>query len=429
MFQKFTNEQIASVWREFVALFVFQVLWVWAYAAALRTEYVSWSVATAVYSVVQFFLCIQNIYYLHDVLHVAPFPPAAWMKYITHPFSDLLNLGWQDVMLEHKRHHVATADVLHHGEFAWDPSELQFYFQELSSWTAPLCYIVQLLGFYDTGIFFMLGWYWAFPDENALEPVFRPRSPEDRKKTIQRRIQTAVIQLAMWYGLIRVAVLIANNDLQQFLPIFAVVLGANRVGWATAWYFFANINHSEKWNELLAEGQDRKHPILDAVLCVLLGGRARVNEMKFHDLHHAFPNKIGALSMRGRFYDWDRVREAALKITENGIFEEDENDLESAAGSVQTQSTKSSETPAEDSSKLTSEKLNQLQVKRSSFYQSASASSLANTTATFSEIGTQTDSDAGIRTSASSGSLASMGAIQNFLTPDQCKVAPVLPAD
>ena len=57
-------------------------------------------------------MCIQNIYMLHDVLHVAPFPPQPWMAYITHPFSDLLNCGWQDIMLEHKRHHVATADVL-----------------------------------------------------------------------------------------------------------------------------------------------------------------------------------------------------------------------------------------------------------------------------------------------------------------------------
>ena len=80
--------------------------------------------------VVQAYMCIQNIYMLHDVLHVAPFPPQPWMAYITHPFSDLLNCGWQDIMLEHKRHHVATADVLHHGEFGWDPSEVQYFFQE-----------------------------------------------------------------------------------------------------------------------------------------------------------------------------------------------------------------------------------------------------------------------------------------------------------
>ena len=89
---------------------------------------------------------------LHDVLHVAPFPPQPWMEYITHPFADLLTCGWQDIMLEHKRHHVATADVLHHGEFGWDPSEVQYFFQEYSTWTAPLCYFIQCIGFYDTGM-------------------------------------------------------------------------------------------------------------------------------------------------------------------------------------------------------------------------------------------------------------------------------------
>ena len=43
---------------------------------------------------------------------------------------------------------------------------------------------------------------------------------------------------------------------------------------------------------MLAEGLDRKKSFIDAVLTVVLGGRARVNEFKFHDLHHAFPNKV-----------------------------------------------------------------------------------------------------------------------------------------
>jgi len=55
---------------------------------------------------------------------------------------------------------------------------------------------------------------------------------------------------------------------------------------------------------------------------VLLGGRARANEMKFHDLHHAFPNRVGSMSMRGRFYDWDKVHDGALTIIANGIFED-----------------------------------------------------------------------------------------------------------
>jgi hypothetical protein len=66
---------------------------------------------------------------------------------------------------------------------------------------------------------------------------------------------------------------------------------------------------------------DRKASWIDAVLTVILGGRARVNEFKFHDLHHAFPNKVGALSMRGRFNSADSVYDGGMRIIEHGIFE------------------------------------------------------------------------------------------------------------
>ncbi len=41
----------------------------------------------------------------------------------------------------------------------------------------------------------------------------------------------------------------------------------------------------------------------------------RYNEMLFHDLHHAFPNAVGALSQRGRFHSWDKVHDAAVEAT------------------------------------------------------------------------------------------------------------------
>merc|ERR1711908_256380 len=56
-------------------------------------------------------------------------------------------------------------------------------------------------------------------------------------------------------------------------------------------------------------------------MTLALGGAARFNEMKFHDLHHAFPNKIGAMSMRGRFNGAEKVHDAAMKLLEHGLFE------------------------------------------------------------------------------------------------------------
>merc|ERR1719235_2303243 len=94
-----------------------------------------------------------------------------------------------------------------------------------------------------------------------------------------------------------------------------------RLGWTLGWTAFSNINHSVSWNKLLADGADRKATFIDAVLTVVLGGRARVNEFKFHDLHHAFPNKVGSLSMRGRFNGADAVYDGGMRIIEHGIFE------------------------------------------------------------------------------------------------------------
>jgi hypothetical protein len=44
--------------------------------------------------------------------------------------------------------------------------------------------------------------------------------------------------------------------------------------------------------------------------------------MLFHDLHHAFPNKVGTLSQRGRFHGWKKVHDAAEEVIlrDGGLF-------------------------------------------------------------------------------------------------------------
>ena len=98
-----------------------------------------------------------------------------------------------------------------------------------SKWTAPLCYIVQLLGFYDTGMMFMFSWYWKFPDENAIEEVLRPRNTEDRKKMMQRRIQCALIQLTQWYVLIKVATVLAGGWSAGLETVLALRFSASEI--------------------------------------------------------------------------------------------------------------------------------------------------------------------------------------------------------
>jgi hypothetical protein len=121
------------------------------------------------------------------------------------------------------------------------------------------------------------------------------------------------------------------------LTLLFVVNFFSRLGWTLGWTAFANINHSVTWNKFLAEGNDRKSPLAEAILTVILGGKARANEFYFHDMHHAFPNKVGSLSMRGRFNDAEDVYHGAMRIIEHGIFEhlaKEEEDLTLTAADV-----------------------------------------------------------------------------------------------
>merc|ERR1712226_512977 len=75
------------------------------------------------------------------------------------------------------------------------------------------------------------------------------------------------------------------------------------------------------WNELLAEDAGRSSSGCGAfIMSVILGGRHRWNEMLFHDLHHAFPNRVGTMSQRGRFHGWYKVHEAAHEVIAQGLF-------------------------------------------------------------------------------------------------------------
>lgn len=95
---------------------------------------------------------------------------------------------------------------------------------------------------------------------------------------------------------------------------------AARAGFTVAWVVFTNFNHSHWWNAFLAECPDRSYPVLALVMATILGGRHRFNEMLFHDLHHAFPNAVGALSQRGRFHGWEKVHDAAVVVLSRGLF-------------------------------------------------------------------------------------------------------------
>jgi len=361
MFERLTPEQVDKLWNMFSAFFALECLWV--ATLPLFYHFLSWKLAVGVWGGVWVYMMIQNLYFLHDCIHISPFPPKAWQKFITHTWADFTGVCWEDLVLEHSRHHAGTPDLLVHGEFGWDPAEMLYKLQDYSWLTVPLVPFFHFLGTNDTGITFMAYWYYNFPNDDAEEQCLRPAGQADVKRIHTRRLFHMLVSFCLWsyvYVLGRYFM-----DGHGWTMVF-VVNFFSRLGWTLGWTAFANINHSVSWNNLLAEGVDRKASWIDAVLTVVLGGRARVNEFKFHDLHHAFPNKVGALSMRGRFNSADAVYDGGMRIIEHGIFEHiaDAKKKDTEAGAIADATTTITEEP----------QINKLQRRRSTLYKEDKAS-------------------------------------------------------
>merc|ERR1719375_3050520 len=317
MFARLTPQQVDKLWNMFSAFYVFQAFWVAMFPIVFYRVF-PWKYAVGIWGATWVYLMIQNLYFLHDCVHISPFPPKPWQKFITHTWADFQGLCWEDLVLEHSRHHAGTPDLLVHGEFGWDPAEMLYKLQDYSWFTVPLVPFFHFLGTNDTGITFMAYWYYNFPNEDAQEQCLKPAGQADVKRIHTRRLFHMLISLCLWSYVYFMGRLFMDGH--GWTMVF-VVNFFSRLGWTLGWTAFANINHSHFWNNMLAEGIDRKASWIDAVLTVVLGGRARVNEFKFHDLHHAFPNKVGALSMRGRFNSADAVYDGGMRIIEHGIFE------------------------------------------------------------------------------------------------------------
>jgi hypothetical protein len=395
------------------------------------------------------YICVQHIYICHDVMHGATFPPYWWMKFLTHPLSDFINLPWEEFVLEHNRHHASTVDLLTQGEFGWDP-EMPLYWlgkpgtnhktyqgtaklmdeafkfalqtsaenitkiQEehgdaleahgglaahwlkstgLPGWSAqarvnmrkdiegsakgadgktdgpkeavlflqfkeyseswgvknktiqedgteiqansvhfedikilgciPLwCFtcwllpVIHFLGLNDTGGAFCVEWYMHFPEAQGSKC-----HKDYWAKFLPRRIKHHGWVLFLWtlvytYG---------NMMMGDGWWFVLTVTIAARCGYGTAWFFVTNFTHSHWWNELLGSGKVRTNGGFGGcVMSIILGGRHRWNEMLFHDLHHAFPNKVGTLSQRGRFHGWRKVHDAAEEVIlrDGGLFKQ-----------------------------------------------------------------------------------------------------------
>lgn len=218
---------------------------------------------------------------------------------------------------------MQVPDLLLHGEFGWDPASWLYVLQEKTWWTVPLIPFWHFIGASDTGGLFAILWYQNFPEKKNGQT-----NPQFWKKWFPFRLKHSLVILCLWTCVWLLGTWPLGRPLQDGWRVMLPVAIASRIGFSLAWTVFTNANHSEAWNRFLAEAPERNYPLISLIMSIILGGPARFNEMLFHDLHHAFPNGVGALSQRGRFYGWEKVHRAAMKAIKHGIFLADDTSME-----------------------------------------------------------------------------------------------------
>mmetsp|Transcript_35676 Transcript_35676/g.53206 ORF Transcript_35676/g.53206 Transcript_35676/m.53206 type:complete len:457 (-) Transcript_35676:587-1957(-) len=327
LFTKITPEQKMYMWNIYTLIFVLECLTIVLYWAMIKYELLPFAWATGIIGTALVVLSIQNVYILHDVAHGATFPPYDWQTYITHPFADFISIPWIDIIMEHNRHHNSTFDLLNHNEFGWDPANWLYTLQEWTTeWygylTVPLVLPWHWIGANDTGGVFAILWWLNFPDSG-------PGGKCDKafyNKWLPVRVKHVTFVLSLWTCVWLLGSWGLDRPLIDGWKFTFAVSFFFRLGFALAWIFIANVNHSHMWNEFLARDPERTWPMLHAFMAFALGGRHRWNEMLFHDVHHMCPGRIGAMSQRGRFHGWQKVHDACVEILANGLWKSDDDE-------------------------------------------------------------------------------------------------------
>jgi len=176
-------------------------------------------------------------------------------------------------------------------------------------WLLP---VVHFFGLNDTGGAFCIEWYLHFPDSDG------DKCHKDFwARFVPRRVKHHAFVFCLWFCVYQIGQFFTGEGAWFVLSVSICA----RCGFGTAWFMITNFTHSHWWNEILASDSYRTFGgAVTLVMSIVLGGRHRWNEMLFHDLHHAFPNKVGTMSQRGRFHGWKKVHDAAEEVLSLGLF-------------------------------------------------------------------------------------------------------------
>merc|ERR1719171_847935 len=139
-----------------------------------------------------------------------------------------MNVCWEDLVLEHSRHHAGTPDLLVHGEFGWDPAETLYKLQDYSWKTCWMVPFYHFCGINDTGIMFMCYWYYYFPYDDATEACLKPAGQADVKRIHLRRLIHIGYSCCLWFYVWCLGKIFMDGH--GWTCVFVVLLGAPRVG-------------------------------------------------------------------------------------------------------------------------------------------------------------------------------------------------------
>ncbi|CAE7403165.1 unnamed protein product [Symbiodinium natans] len=295
---KITPEQMIYMWNVLTFIFCLQCLMIISCCAALAVFPEHYRTCTLCFGAPFAYICIQQIYIDHDVMHGVTFPVYefqklhravdAKFKYCGNYYNRQSKVK-KPTMKPSKEAKKRPAEEVSIGEWEGGKGNSRHFtvsperFKKLAhaalqqwagpmgpNWykyllTVPWIPVIHFFGLNDTGFLFTLEWWMSFPEADAS-----------------------------W---------------RFVLPVTC----AARVGFSLAWMFITNFTPSLPWNKFLEKDPGRTWPVLHNVMALAVGGKHRWNEMLFHDVHHAFPNALGTLSQRGRFHGWKKAWEGRVE--------------------------------------------------------------------------------------------------------------------
>jgi hypothetical protein len=107
------------------------------------------------------------------------------------------------------------------------------------------------------------------------------------------------------------------------MELLLTCLIAGHISGVAMLLLFHGLSHRQSYYEVMVKDRTGNRSVwwIDPILSILLAP-GMWDDMKFHDVHHAFATstRFGSMSLMCRFYDYDRVRTDIADMVDEGLF-------------------------------------------------------------------------------------------------------------